>query len=352
MRWCYRIAKVAGIEVRVHATFFLLLAFYAWTFYEHGGLEASLFGVAFTLAIFLCVVLHEFGHAFAARRFGILTPDITLLPIGGVARLARMPSNPWQELVIALAGPAVNVLIAGLLMAVRGRVPFLGDFERPEGTVAGFLDNLLLINIFLVAFNMIPAFPMDGGRVLRALLAVPLGAARATLIAARVGQGIAILFAVSAFTPFGGPMLMLIAAFVFVGAQQELLMVRVREGLRGRRVAEAMITRFEMLPDSLAVGEIAGRLAASRQSIFPIVDASLRPLGIADREDLLRAIRELPADQPASSVARTVPSVQTTTPFEQALELMQRFSEPFLPVVNASGQIIGLVGPSAAAAEG
>ena len=165
------VATIAGIQVRIHLTFLLLLAFYAWIYYIDGGPQAAIDGVVFTLLIFLCVLLHEFGHALAARIFGIRTPDITLLPIGGVARLERMPANPQQEFVIAVAGPAVNVLIAIAIFVVIGGIVPVREFGLVDTASGTLLAKLLVVNILLVAFNMIPAFPMDGGRVLRALLA-------------------------------------------------------------------------------------------------------------------------------------------------------------------------------------
>src|SRR6478672_6355771 len=222
VKWSYRLATVAGIQVRVHLTFLLLLGFYAWLYYLDGGLKAAASGVTLTLLIFLCVLLHEFGHAFAAKIFGIATPDITLLPIGGIARLARMPANPWQELAIAIAGPAVNVLIAILLwFTVVGNLP-ASEFSLID-TAGGMLSaKLLAVNLLLVGFNMIPAFPMDGGRVLRALLATRLRYVAATRLAARVGQVIAVIFVGASLSRWGTPMLAFIGAFVFLGAQQEL----------------------------------------------------------------------------------------------------------------------------------
>jgi stage IV sporulation protein FB len=221
-----------------------------------------------TLLIFLCVLLHEFGHAFAAKIFGLSTPDITLLPIGGIARLARMPANPWQELAIAIAGPAVNVLIAILLwFTVVGNLP-ASEFSLID-TAGGMLSaKLLAVNLLLVGFNMIPAFPMDGGRVLRALLATRLRYVAATRLAARVGQVIAVIFVGASLSRWGTPMLAFIGAFVFLGAQQELAHARLREAAQGFRVGQAMITRFNTLPDSLKVAEIAERLAASDQQVF------------------------------------------------------------------------------------
>lgn len=228
MNWSFRIVRVAGIDVRIHVTFFLILVFYGWIDYSAGGVAHAAFGLVFVLLLFVCVLLHEFGHAFAARAFGIRTPDITLLPIGGVARLERMPRNPWQELVIAIAGPAVNIVIA-LALAPLVFSPGSGwdllEFDRPGGALVG---KLMSINILLVAFNMIPAFPMDGGRVLRALLAMRLRHSTATLVAARVGQTIAVLFAIGGVVS-SNPFLFLIALFVFSGAQQELMMSRFME---------------------------------------------------------------------------------------------------------------------------
>jgi Zn-dependent protease len=181
--WSIPIIRIAGIQLRIHVTFLLLIIWLAL-----GPVSSAVF----VLLLFLCVVLHEFGHAFAAKGYGINTPDITLLPIGGVARLERMPEEPKQELVIAIAGPLVNVIIAAclyLVIGARGRV-------APETAVESgdMLVGLFQINVWLVLFNLLPAFPMDGGRVLRALLASRMSFARATQVAATVGQAFAFIF--------------------------------------------------------------------------------------------------------------------------------------------------------------
>ena len=238
MKWSYRIARVSGIDIKIHVTFLLLLAWFGWDYYLAGGVAGAAAGVGFTLLLFLCVLLHEFGHAFAARAFGIRTPDITLLPIGGVARLEGMPEKPWQELVVAIAGPAVNVVIGGILFFVLAVKITLNSFTGINPFGSGLLMNLWSVNMMLVVFNAIPAFPMDGGRVLRALLAMKFDYVTATTIAARVGQVLAVGFAIVSF--FGNSMLLFIAMFVFMGAQQELAYAKWRAGFLSCRKADIL----------------------------------------------------------------------------------------------------------------
>jgi Zn-dependent protease len=227
MRSSLKVASIFGIEVRIHLTFLLFLVWIWFSYYQVAGFAGAVQGVLFILALFACVLLHEFGHAFAARGFGIETPDITLLPIGGVARLSRIPDKPWQELVVAIAGPLVNVVIAGVLIFVIHTSATLEQIEYLENPRVELLAKLASVNVMLVLFNLIPAFPMDGGRVLRALLAMAMPYARATQIAAWIGQGLAVVFGI--FGIFGNPLLIFIAFFIFVGAQQEVAMARWKE---------------------------------------------------------------------------------------------------------------------------
>ena len=224
MRSSLKVASIFGIEVRIHLTFLLFLVWIWFSYYQVAGFAGAVQGVLFILALFACVLLHEFGHAFAARGFGIETPDITLLPIGGVARLNRIPDKPWQELVVAIAGPLVNVVIAGVLIFVIHTSATFEQLEYLENPRVELLAKLASVNVMLVLFNLIPAFPMDGGRVLRALLAMVMPYARATQIAAWIGQGLAVVFGI--FGIFGNPLLIFIAFFIFVGAQQEVAMAR------------------------------------------------------------------------------------------------------------------------------
>ena len=216
-----KVASVFGIAVRIHVSFLIYLAFICLSSYQEAGVEGAIQGGLLVLTLFAFVLLHEFGHAFAARTFGIRTPDITLYVIGGVARLTRIPDKPWQELVVAVAGPLVNVVI---FVVLRGAI-HLEQAQDPENLEKiELLARVANYNWLLLVFNLIPAFPMDGGRVLRSLLAMVMPYPRATEIAARLGQGLAVLFAVYGF--FRDPFLVFIALFVFYGAQQELAMAR------------------------------------------------------------------------------------------------------------------------------
>jgi Zn-dependent protease len=219
-----KIVSVFGIELRINVSFLLLLGFFWFRYYQVGGTSGAIQGVVYILILFACVTLHEFGHAFAARGFGIQTRDITLYAIGGVARLNRIPEKPWQELIVAIAGPLVNVVIAGVLFLVTHITTGFQDAEVLESPRIELLQKVAWANVFLIVFNLIPAFPMDGGRVLRALLAMAMPYARATQIAAWIGQGVAVLFAIFGF--FYNPILVFIAFSIFVGAQQEAAMVR------------------------------------------------------------------------------------------------------------------------------
>ncbi len=344
MRWSIKLGTYAGTEVRLHITFFLLLAFYGFIFYSVGGVPAMVYGLVFILLLFFCVLLHEFGHALAARNYGIRTPDITLLPIGGVARLEKMPDKPGQELVVALAGPAVNVAIAlGLWLAIGSNLDprQLNPFAEPSGNL--FVD-LLRVNLILVVFNLIPAFPMDGGRVLRALLATRLPYAKATEIAATVGQAMAFVFGFLGF--LYSPMLILIAIFIWMGASQEAAFANMRDVASGLPVESAMIRHFRTLNEEARLNDAVDVLLGTSQHEFPIVagDGTIR--GILTRQGLIRALREHGVDAPVADVMeRDIPSVQANSPFDDAFRLMQQCGCPALPVMDGQGRLVGLITP-------
>src|SRR6476620_6253896 len=288
MRWSFKFARVAGIDVRVHATFFLLLAWLGAIYGREGGWPAALSGILFVCLVFTCVVLHELGHALAARRYGIQTPDITLLPIGGVARLQRMPDKPAQELVVALAGPAVNVVIAAILFALLGHLTDPADAAHLEDPRIGMLSRLAWVNVSLVVFNLIPAFPMDGGRVLRALLAMKLSYGRATQIAASIGQGLAFLFGFVGL--LYNPLLIFIAVFLYMGAAAEANYAQLKDATAGLHVAEAMTTDFIALPPNAPLVQAVEVLRRTRQAEFPVVGPSGELRGILTRDDLIRGL--------------------------------------------------------------
>ncbi|MDW8344502.1 MAG: site-2 protease family protein [Verrucomicrobiae bacterium] len=344
MRWSVKIARVLGIEVRLHVTFLLFLAWIAFSHYQLGGAEAAWHGVLFLLALFGCVLLHEFGHALAARMFGIHTPDITLLPIGGVARLQRMPDHPWQELVVAIAGPLVNVVIAFVLVFVLQSGTGLEDFDRLHEPGVGMLTKLASVNIVLVLFNLIPAFPMDGGRVLRALLAMVMSYSRATSIAAIIGQGLAFVFGFLGLV--WNPLLLFIALFVFLGAQGEAAMAQIKDLSRGLRVSDAMITEFVTLDDHATLADAVEALLRTSQHEFPITDVSGELRGILTRDDMIKAYRRSGPDTPVIEVMRTrVPKVPAWAPFEEAFRLMQECECPAVAVTDGWGRLVGLITP-------
>lgn len=344
MSWSFSIARVAGIDVRIHATFFLLLAVFGYIGYGDGGVAAAWTMMAFILLLFGCVLLHEFGHALAARCFGIRTPDITLLPIGGLARLERMPRQPWQELVVALAGPAVNVVIAAGLFLVLGNITNWGELLRPEATgPKQVLLQLMVVNIWLVVFNLIPAFPMDGGRVLRALLAMRFSYTRATQVATWVGQGLAVVFALYGIIN-GQFLLLLIAVFVFMGARQENLLAKIHGvAAPDAPISQAMVTEFLRIPADTPLWRAREIATQSLQNIYPVIREDMHPLGWVQREELLQP----PAPgADALSIERLVqPAVilPSNELFAQALDTMQSRAAGLALVVNASGQLVGLV---------
>jgi Zn-dependent protease/CBS domain-containing protein len=285
MAWT--IARVAGIDIRVHVTFLLLLAWFALvSAAQTRTLAGALAGVAFVVLVFACVVLHELGHAFAARRYGVRTRDITLLPIGGVARLQRMPTSPRAEIVIALAGPAVNLAIA-LALAAALSAADVPPALPPEGE-ASMLQSLFAVNLMLALFNLVPAFPMDGGRVLRAALALRMGSLRATTTAARIGQAIAVVFAVVGV--FVNPLLVLIGIFVWFGAAMEAADARLRAALGNVPLANVLIRDFRALaPDDPLTRAVELTLAGTQKD-FPVLDDG-RLVGLLTQRALLEALR-------------------------------------------------------------
>jgi len=341
MKWSLKLVKLLGIHVYLHFTFLLLLAFLGFYYWRAThNLDAALQGVAFIVALFGCVVLHELGHALMARRYGIKTRDITLLPIGGIARLEKMPQKPMQEFWVALAGPAVNVVIAAVLWVGLSAIGGFTPVEDISVTGGSFWQRLMMLNLFLVAFNLLPAFPMDGGRVLRALLAMRLGRRRATAIAANVGQGMAILFGIVGF--FYNPFLIFIGIFVYLGAQAEAGMVEMQSALAGLRVRDAMMTRFRTLTTEDSLDTAVKELLAGSQQDFPVVENDY-PIGMLRRNDLVKALSEGRRDTAVTEgMSRDCETVEEASSLQSAIESMRERQCATMPVV-ASGRMVGLL---------
>ncbi len=344
MRWSWKIARIAGINVYMHATFLLLIAFIVLVYWVQGrNLTATIWGVLFVLAIFVCIVLHELGHALTARRYGIRTRDIILLPIGGVARLERMPDNPLEELRVALAGPAVNVVISiaifGLLVAT-GPAPALRDFFNIAISGGHFMTRLMAVNVWLVGFNLLPAFPMDGGRVLRALLATRMEYTQATQHAAHVGQAMALLLGF--FGLFYDPFLIFVALFVWMGAEAEAGMVQMRISLGGIPVQRVMLTDYQTLKPDDTLDTAVQHILAGWQQDFPVVFGE-HVLGVLTREDLLRALAQGGSSGLVrDAMQRDVHTVDSHDMLERAMAILRESGSRSLPVLH-NGALVGLL---------
>ena len=341
MKWSWRIGRMAGIDLYLHATFLVLLGWFGLYYYHfrHSYLDAFN-GLVFIGTIFFIVILHELGHALTARRFGIETHDITLLPIGGVARLERMPDNPSQELAVALAGPAVNVIIALVLFVLLGWSSALTELTSARLVGAPFMHQLLKWNLAMAVFNLIPAFPMDGGRVLRACLSFRLGRVRATRTAATVGQALALVGALAGLLA-KNPYWVLIAVFVWMGASSESSLVQFTASLGGISIQQMMITDFRVLAPGDALSVAVSYIQSGFQRDFPVVENG-RILGFLARCDLIKALPKFGQAAFVGDVMRR--QFDQAAPTESAQTVFDRLQEGdchSMPVVE-DGQVLGL----------
>ena len=341
MAWSWKIARIAGINVYMHATFLVLVAWIALVHWrQHQSVPAVLAGVGYILVLFACVVLHEYGHALTAARYGIRTRDITLLPIGGLARLERMPDDPRQELLVALAGPAVNVVIAALLFAwlqVSGAWQPVDDVGVATG---GFVERVLLANVLLVGFNLLPAFPMDGGRALRALLAMRMEYTRATALSASIGQAMAFLFAFVGL--LWNPFLIFIALFVWIGAASESSAVQMKSALAGIPVSRAMLTHFRTLATTSRLQEAVDLILTGSQQDFPVV-ADGRLEGMITRGDIINGLQQGGREAFVyEHMRRPCAEAQSSQMLEGVLASLQGRDCHTIPVLER-GRLVGLV---------
>lgn len=334
------LGKVAGIGIFVHWTFSLLILYIIYSGIKGGsGAVDILWSLAFILSIFGCVVLHELGHALTARRFGIGTRDITLLPIGGVASLESMPEKPKQELLVALAGPAVNLVIVLLLLPLAHLMPEVNDMEQMTAINGdNFLLMFMSVNIMLAFFNLLPAFPMDGGRVLRALLAMRLNRAKATRIAARVGQLCALGFVILGLT--SNPFLILIGVFIFLGAQSEADFTQTKSMLEGFTVRHVMLRQFGTVKADDTVGLAVQTLLDGQHRTFLVLRDGA-PVGILTRDAIIRALSSAGESAPVSdAMDRDLLVLNPDMPLEQVFQQIQQQRSELMPVMEG-GQLVG-----------
>lgn len=351
MNWSVNLVRIRGIQLRVHVTFALILIWgaYYWGSQADDGARGALFGVAATLLLFLCVTLHELGHSVQARAYGIAVPDITLYPIGGVARLQEIPAEPVKEFRIAIAGPLVNLVIVALLWLV-GAVADVPALRWPDDlfdalrnpTWEHLLPYLAFANLSLFLFNLLPAFPMDGGRILRSLLAMRLDYRRATGIAVAVGQAMAFLFGLYGFAS-GNYFLILVGIFVYMGAGQEGAQTSIRELLGDTTVAQGMIRHPWSVSPEFPLGRAVELTLSTAQSDFPVVDRDGRVVGLLTLADLLAAMPERPNAAIGAVMRRDYP---TARPEETLVEVQARVAESggrAIPVLASDGTLAGLL---------
>lgn len=341
MKWSWKIGEIAGIGIFVHSTFLILLIWIGMSYWQsEQSITAVAEGVGFILALFCCVVLHELGHALAAQRYGIKTRDITLLPIGGLARLERMPEDPKQELFVAIAGPLVNVVIAAALflgLFVSGQFFLVESISISGG---GFVTRLMLVNVMLVIFNMLPAFPMDGGRVLRAILATRMDYAKATIIAASIGQAVALGFGFLGL--FSNPLLVIIALFVWIGAAQEAKAVQIKSAISGVLVSKAMLTNYKTLRPEDSLQHVVDLTLSGSQKDFPVTQSGT-VIGMLTQTDMLRALTTTGPETIVKDILQT--NVETADSEEMLEAVLTRLANSLtqtIPVIQ-NGHLVGVV---------
>lgn len=358
------IFRVSGINVRVHWSFLLILAYgaFAYSAGNAGIVVGAIYGVITILLLFACVTFHEFGHALVAQHYGIHVKSIMLLPIGGVANLERVPEKPIQEFLIAIAGPLVNFVLATLLlpvvlfavgMQVRSGAmspsawELLANLQNPG--VVNLLIYLLVMNLLLGLFNLLPAFPMDGGRILRSLLAMTMDYVQATRTAVLVGRFVAVLLALWGIFLWssggGGIILLLIAFFVYVGGGAEREAVESRAVLRNFTAAETLTPDAASFYVTDRLRQAADQLMVSYQTDYPVIDLSGKFVGVLTRSRLIQALQqEGPEGRVVDAMipAEEVPACKPDTNLAEIWETMGRRGL-HVAVVKDGDQVLGLL---------
>jgi Zn-dependent protease/CBS domain-containing protein len=341
MKWSIGAGRIFGIRLRIHLTFFLLLLFIFASVLSQSGLRAAALSVLFICAIFACVVIHEVGHSLIARRFGKEPKSITLLPIGGMAEVDEMPRKPAQEIAIALIGPFINIVIAAALYgATAGQVNVSLPALYPESTAA-FIGGLIGVNIMLAVFNMLPAFPMDGGRVLRGLLAMKMDYVRATTWAANIGQAIATFFIF--FGLFSNWWLALIGIFLYLGAGAEKQQVVFQSMLAQVTACDAMTTEYISLrPDALLADAIE-HFGHGCQQDFPVTgDSGIE--GVLTRDRILASIHSGGLNVPVREIMdKNFATVDSRMGLDEVYKILHSGNKTAVVVID-QGRLKGIIG--------
>ena len=343
MKGSFKFGNIAGIGIFIHWSFTLLIAYIIYSNYRAGhNAEQIIWAVIFILSIFITVFLHELGHALAAKKYNIKTKDITILPIGGLARLERIPENPKEELVVAIAGPAVNIAIA----AITGffiTIPHIKDLtiQLSGGvTQSNFFLNFFIVNIWLAIFNLIPAFPMDGGRVLRAILAMKFERHIATKIAARIGQLLAIAFIIIGFN--SNPFLIFIGLFIILAAQAEVEMTKAGFMLRGIFVKDIVMKNYETINANDIVETAVKQLLNGQCKNFIVISGGL-PVGSLSRDEIIEALSNNGNKAAIDTVMnRDILQLNSKEPIEVAYQKMLANKNGLATVYN-NQQFVGVL---------
>ncbi|HMP98383.1 MAG TPA: site-2 protease family protein [Cyclobacteriaceae bacterium] len=343
MKYSLSLGRLAGISIFVHWTFLILIGWIVYINLRQGhDVIDVIWSILFVLTLFACVTFHELGHALAARRYNIKTRNITLLPIGGLAQLEAIPEKPKEELVVALAGPLVNIVIAFLLYPFVVLGPEITEeLDITKLSHHNFLASLMIVNVWLAVFNMIPAFPMDGGRVLRALLSFKFERALATRMAASVGQLLAIGFIIFAIF-IGHIFLAFIGIFIFLGAQAEAQHAEAKSQLKGFTVIHALMRDVPLLRPDDSLSHSIDRLLDTQNRNFIVADGAT-VVGTLSRDEIIRALREGKEQQAVSeAMSKEFISLEANMPLEEAWMKLQMARKAAAPVFSA-GQLVGML---------
>ncbi|MBI5869771.1 MAG: site-2 protease family protein [Actinobacteria bacterium] len=353
MKWSFKVWRVFGIELRIHITFFLIVIYAAfmWGSVFEKGTAGAIYGAFMIAVLFICVVIHELCHSRLAQHYGGEVDSITLLPIGGVSMLKNMPEDPKKELWVSLVGPLSNLVIAAMLFPFIYLVPdpvdgTFGAFTNSDVlisvSVQGFVSYLFMINILLALFNLLPAFPLDGGRVLRSILAQYMPYMKATRVAVAAGQAFAFILGITGLIS-GNWIWLLIAVFIYFGAEQEGAGTEVKTVLSRLTAGQAVEANAKVLSQEQTLGEVVAVVLHSFQEDFPVLDEGGRIIGVLTRANLIAGLHNIgPEAQVGQVMEKDFPVVEASALFSEVYEKMNASRIKALPVVEG-GQLLGMV---------